>query len=187
MKIASLQITAFAQHLFKEERSGGTIEKYLRDVEAFARWLGNRPLSRETAAAWKSHLLARGRAPATVNSMLAAVNRFFLFLGRPDCKVKPLRLQRKLFRDASRELTREEYDRLVGTARGTGRERLALLLETICATGIRVSEVRYITVEALQNGRADVSLKGKVRTILIPGKLCRKLLKYAGKLKIASG
>ena len=187
MKIASLQITAFAQHLLEEERSGGTIEKYLRDVGAFARWLGNRPLSRETAAAWKSHLLARGRAPATVNSMLAAVNRFFLFLGRPDCKVKPLRLQRKLFRDVSRELTREEYDRLVGTARGMGRERLALLLETICATGIRVSEVRYITVEALQNGRADVSLKGKVRTILIPGKLCRKLLKYAGKRKIASG
>ena len=107
--------------------------------------------------------------------------------GWPAFRVKPLRIQRRLFRDDSRELTRPEYLRLLETARTQGRERLALLLETICGTGIRVSEVRYVTVEAVYRGRAEISLKGKIRTILLPGKLCRKLLKYARKQKIASG
>ena len=187
MTITGDQLNSFGARLQTEERSAGTVEKYRRDVEGFARWLGERAVSKENAAAWKAHLLEQGYAPATVNSMLAAVNKFFLFLGRPDCRVKPLRLQRKLFREASRELKREEYDRLVDTARGMGKERLALLLETICATGIRVSEVRYITVEAARVGRAEVSLKGKIRTILLPGKLCRKLLKWAGRQKITSG
>ena len=100
-----------------------------------------------------------------------------------DLRVRPLRLQRKLFRDESRDLSKAEYDRLVSTAERLGRERLALLLETICATGIRVSEVRYVTVEAAERGKAEISLKGKIRTILLPGKLCRKLLKYARKNK----
>ena len=115
------------------------------------------------------------------------MNQFFAFLGWEDCKVKALKIQRKLFRDDRRELTREEYERLLDAAHGLGRERLALLLETICATGIRVSEVKYITVEAARAGRAEVSLKGKLRTILLPGKLCRKLKKYARAQKIASG
>ena len=125
--------------------------------------------------------------PPTINVKLAAVNRFLVFLGWPAFRVKPLRIQRRLFRDDSRELTRPEYLRLLETARTQGRERLALLLETICGTGIRVSEVRYVTVEAVYRGRAEISLKGKIRTILLPGKLCRKLLKYARKQKIASG
>ena len=101
--------------------------------------------------------------------------------------MKFLKIQRRLFRDDSRELTRPEYDRLLAAAREQGRERLALLLETICATGIRVSEVRYVTVETARTGRAEIALKGKIRTILLPGKLCRKLLKYARRQKIASG
>lgn len=116
-----------------------------------------------------------------------AVNQFFKFLGWQECVVKGLRIQRKLFRDDRRELTRNEYERLLAAAHGLGRERLALLMETICATGIRVSEVRYITVEAVASGRAEISLKGKLRTILIPGKLCRKLKKYVKQQKIASG
>ena len=119
--------------------------------------------------------------------MLAAINGLFHFLGWDECRVKFLKVQRRLFRDAGRELTRPEYDRLLETARAQGQERLALLMETICATGIRVSEVRYITVEAARRGRAEISLKGKIRTILLPGKLCRKLLKYARKQKTASG
>ena len=99
----------------------------------------------------------------------------------------PLKVQRRLFRDAGRELTRQEYERLLAAARARGQERLALLMEAICATGIRVSEVRYITVEAAQRGRTEISLKGKIRTILLPGKLCRKLLKYARKYKTVSG
>ena len=180
------QLTAFAAHLRAEERSPGTVGKYLRDVRTFAAWLGGRPVSKELAAAWKEHLLSQGYAPVTINSMLAAINSLFHFLGWDECRVKFLKVQRRLFRDAGRELTRPEYERLLAAARERGRERLALLMETICATGIRVSEVRYITVEAAQRGRAEISLKGKIRTILLPGKLCRKLLKYARKQKTVS-
>ena len=144
-------------------------------------------MTKELTAAWKEGLVAQGYAPATVNAMLAAVNGLLAFLGREDCRVKLLRIQRRLFRDPARELTGEEYRRLLDTARARGRERLALLMEAICATGIRVSEVKYLTVEAAKQGRTDISLKGKVRTILIPNKLCRKLLKYAKKNKTASG
>ena len=178
---------AFARTLRERERSPGTIEKYLRDIRAFAAWLEGAEVTRERAAAWRDGLLEQGYAPVTVNSMVAAINQFFAFLGWEDCKVKALKLQRKLFRDDRKELTREEYERLLAAAHGLGRERLALLLETICSTGIRVSEVKYITVEAAQAGRAEISLKGKLRTILLPGKLCRKLKKYARQQKTASG
>ena len=181
------QLSAFARALQAEERSPRTIEKYLRDAGAFTAWLRDAPLTRESAAAWKADLLNRGYAPASINSMVAAVNKFFLFLGRPECRTKPLRLQRQLFRDTDRELTREEYGRLLTAARGGGRTRLELLLEAICATGIRVGEVPYLTVEAARRGRAEVRLKGKIRVILIPGKLCRKLLQYARNHNIVSG
>ena len=177
----------FSGYLKSEERTPGTIEKYLRDVRSFAMWLNGREVTKELAAAWKEHLLAEHYAPVTVNAMLAAINSFFRFAGWEECRVKFLKIQRRLFRDSARELTRQEYDRLLETARTLGRERLALLMETICATGIRVSEVRYITVEAVQQGRVDISLKGKIRTILLPNKLCRKLAKYAKHKKIASG
>ena len=181
------EIRQFSDALTEEERSAGTIEKYVRDVRRFAVWLDGEEVSRERAAAWRDGLLERGYAPVTINSMVAAVNQFFTFLGWEECKVKALKIQRRLFRDDRRELTREEYQRLLDAAHGLGRERLALLLETICATGIRVSEVKYITVEAAHAGRAEISLKGKLRTILLPGKLCRKLKKYARQQKNASG
>ena len=186
-QISGSQIAAYGSYLRAEERSPGTVEKYLRDVRAFARWLGGRPVTKELAAGWKEHLLEQGYAPVTINAMLTALNRFFAFAGWDACRVKFLKIQRRLFRDDSRELTRPEYDRLLAAAREQGRERLALLLETICATGIRVSEVRYVTVETARTGRAEIALKGKIRTILLPGKLCRKLLKYARRQKIASG
>ena len=187
LTISSERLTAFAAHLRAEERSPGTIENYLRHIRAFAVWLDGSPVTKETAAAWKEHLLTQDYAPATVNAMLAALNGLFHFLGWDGCRVKFLRVQRRLFRDAGRELTRPEYERLMETARSRGQERLALLMETICATGIRVSEVQYITMEAAKRGRTDIFLKGKIRTILLPEKLCRKLLKYAGKQKTASG
>ena len=185
--ITPADTAAFAGSLRAEERSTGTIENYLRAVRAFSGWLGDRPVEQGSAAAWKAALLAKGYAPGTVNAMLTAVNQFLRFLGLSEWAGRTLRLQRQLFRAADRELDREEYGRLLEAARLLGRERLALLMETICATGIRVSEVRYITVEALRRGRAEVALKGKIRTILIPGKLCRKLLKYAKRQNTASG
>lgn len=178
---------AFLRQLAAEELAVGTIRKYRHDLTAFAAWVGERELTREVAVGWKEQLVRRGYAPATVNSMLAVINRFFKFTGHYDCTVKFLKLQRKLFRDRSRELTETEFRRLVDAAEHRGEKRLAMLLETVAATGIRVSEVKYITVDAARRGRTEISLKGKIRTILLPVKLCRKLLKYAAKNGIASG
>ena len=186
-QITTQQLTTFARHLHQAERSPGTIENYLRHVRAFAAWLGGGPVTKEAAAGWKEHLIDKGYCPSTINAMLGGLNRFFDFVGWKKYQVKALRLQRRLFREDSKELTRAEYDRLIAAARAMGRERLALLMETICATGIRVSEVQYLTVEAVERGKAEIALKGKIRTILIPGKLRKKLLKYAHKNKTASG
>ena len=178
-------VDGFRRELLRREYSHGTAESYVRSIRAFARWSGG-AVDRGLVLTWKARLTAR-YAPATVNAMLAGINRFFAFMGWPECKVKALRLQRRSFREAERELDREEYRTLVRTARTLGRERLALVMETICATGIRVGEVPYITVEALRRGKAVVALKGKVRTILLPEKLCKKLLKYVKRQKITSG
>lgn len=185
-KLTAEQFAAYARHLRAEERAPGTIEKYLRDVRAFAAWMDGGAITKEAVAGWKERLLAQGRAPATVNGSLAALNGLFRFLNW-DIRARFLKVQRRMFRDSSRDLTRADYERLIETARELGRGRLALLMEAICATGIRVSEVKYLTVEAAQRGRAEISLKGKIRTILIPAKLCRKLLKYAKKQKTVSG
>ena len=185
--ISAEELDSFCQHLRGEERSAATIEKYRRDVAQFAAWLGENQLEKEAGVRWKAHLLAQGCEPSTVNGKLTALDRFLHFLGQADCKVKHLKIQRRLFREDGRELNRREYDQLLAAARSAGRERLALLMESICGTGIRVSEVKYLTVEAARRGKVEVALKGKIRAILLPGKLCRKLLKYAGKNKIASG
>ena len=184
-RIRQEDLQRFAVCLRSEEKSAGTVKKYLRDAAGFAAHMGEMPVTKDAVAAWRDGLLEDGYAPTTVNSMVAAVNALLRFLGLEDCRVKALRLQHRVFREQSRELTRDEYDRLIAAAQN--RPRLALLMETICGTGIRVSEVKYITVETVSAGRADISLKGKVRTILLPGKLCRKLLRYAKKNKIASG
>ena len=185
--ITAEQTARFAQALQAADRAPGTIENYLRHVRAFARWLGNKPLLPESAAQWRDSLLEQGYTPGTVNSMIGPLNRFFQFLGWNECKAKQLRIQRQLFRENQKELTQGEYHRLLSTAQSSGRERLALLMEAICATGIRVSEVQYLTVEAVKAGKAEISLKGKIRTILIPGKLRKKLLSYTKRKNTASG
>lgn len=159
--VSENQILSFGKKLREDERSPRTIENYLRHVRAFAVWAGGNPVVKETVAVWKEHLLAQKYCPGIINGMLVSLNRFFDFLGWQECKVKALRIQRRLFREESKELTRAEYERLVSAAQASGRERLVLLLETICSTGIRVCEVKYITVEALKLGKAEISLKGK--------------------------
>ena len=178
---------AYRQYLCMEERSQGTIDKYMRDIQSFYRWLLDKPVTKEVVTGWKGYLQETGYAATTVNSMLAALNGLFRFLNWEDCRVRFLKIQRQMFRSATRELTQAEYKKLLAAAQGHRQHRLALLMETICSTGIRVSEVKYITVEAAQKGRADINLKGKIRTILLPEKLCRKLLKYAEKNKTVSG
>ncbi len=180
-------LLAFQKYLREQERSTGTIENYLRSVRAFTAWVPDACATKEAAAAWKKSLCDRSYRPGTVNGMIAAVNQFFLFMGWRECRLKPLRVQKLLFRDDSRELTREEYLRLLAAARGQKKTRLALLLETIGGTGIRVSELRYITVEAVRRGKAEIRLKGKIRVILLPERLAQKLLRYAKKQKITTG
>ncbi len=185
--LTSEQIQAYGQWLQEEERSATTKEKYLREVNRFATRQGNQPVTRHAVIAWKEHLLAAHMAPTTINAALSALNSLFRFLGWNDFRAKFLKIQRSPFRDSSKELTRPDYHRLVSTAQERGQTRLALLMETICATGIRVGEVQYITVEAAKCGKVDIRLKGKSRVILLPSKLCRKLLKYAKKQKTISG
>ena len=177
----------FRSHLQHAERSPSTIEKYLRSVRVFACWLNGRTVTKDAVAAWKAHLVAQSYAPVTVNAALSALNSLFQYLGWEDCRVRFLKIQRRLFREPDRELDRSDYLRLVRTARQQGKTRLALLMETICATGIRVSEVSCITLEAAQSGKAEIALKGKIRTILLPSRLCLKLLAFARKNKTASG
>ena len=175
--ITEADISAFRLALRSAERSAGTVAQYGRAVSGLAVWLDGRGVSQELLNDWKGELASRYSA-RTVNAMLAAVNCFCKFAGTPF-RLRFLKVQRAAFRDAARELTRADYERLLGAAERTGQRRLGLVMETLCGTGIRVSELRYITVEAARRGRADVALKGKIRTILIPRKLSKKLLAYA--------
>lgn len=186
-RLTKKQIDVFREKLWAEGRERGTIEKYMRDVGAFSKWLSGHLITKKSLVTWKEYLVSQKYNPVTINSMLAAVNKFLETVGGQAYKVRYLRIQKRLFRKEERELNRIEYGKLLETAHSLGQERLALLMETICATGIRVSEVPFITVEAVRSGRADISLKGKIRTILLPKKLCRKLQKYAKKQKISFG
>ena len=181
------QFNLFQLHLKQEDREQSTIEKYLRDLRLFSAWLAGRAVTAEIVADWKNHLRTEGYKSETINSKLSSLNKFFTFMQWPECRMKYLKIQRKMFRSPEKELTKAEYLRLLETADALGKTRLGLLIETICATGIRVSEVKYITLEAVQAGCTDIALKGKIRTILLPRKLCRKLQKYAKKQKITSG
>ena len=186
MSISEKELTCFAACLRAGEKSAATIEKYLREAARFAAWLGGNDLSRESARAYKDELAAE-RAPAGVNGAVAALNSLFDFLEAPGCRLKSLRIQRKIFRDEARELTQNEYRRLLTAAKYEKNERLLLVMEAICATGIRVSELKFFTVEAVRQGLADVTNKGKTRTVFFPGKLWKALLRYARARRIVSG
>ena len=177
----------FETYLRHDEREESTIEAYLRSLTRFSEWADGRAVTKELAMEWKAALAEAGYRPISVNAMLAAVNKFFTCMGREDCKVKYLKLQRQMFRKSEKDLSKEEYQRLVQAAHEKGDLRMELILETICATGIRVGELKYITVEAVRAGVAEIALKGKIRTILLPRRLCRKLQKYAKQQKIVSG
>ena len=184
--ITPAKIEAFAQYLRDQERSAATIEKYVHDVRALADFLNGRDISKGLLLEWKEALI-EAYAPASVNTMLAAVNRFLAFCGLGDLRLRKLKIQKSLFLSEDKELTRAEYVRLVQAAQRQENARLSLLIQTICATGIRVSELRFITAEAVQSGRAEVSNKGKRRAVFLPDKLRRLLKSYLQKQKITAG
>jgi site-specific recombinase XerD len=183
MTITNDSISTYATHLAAEERAANTIAKYVRDIRAFAAYLGGSLVTKESAIAYKTAISAT-HAPASVNSMLAALNGFFAYYN-VGIKLKPLKVQRRAFAAEERELTRGEYSRLLAAAKSN--ERLNLLLQTICATGIRVSELRHITAEAANSGTAEVTNKGKTRTVFLPHKLKTALQRYCRRRGIVSG
>lgn len=178
-------INEYHEFLIREEKSAATIDKYLRDVRAFFSFIKENPVSKEQVLAYKKQLSDRNYAVRSINSMLASINSLLGFLGWGDCRVRSLKLQRQTYCPEDKELTREEYARLLEAAKS--QPRLRLVIQTICSTGIRVSELQYFTVEEVRRGEIVVNCKGKTRTILLPGKLKKLLLDYARKEKISSG
>ena len=184
--ITAKKLAEFKEHLILEERSEITIEKYIRDVKAFSVYTQNSDITKETVIAYKKYL-QENYAVRSVNSMLASINSLFSFLGWHDLKVKSLKLQQQVFCPEEKELTKAEYTRLCRTAERKHNERLNLILQTICGTGIRVSELQYITVEAVKQGEAVVNCKAKTRSVFIVKELKQKLLRWAAKQGIKSG
>ncbi len=185
--LTSEAIQTFKKYLRKEEKSENTIEKYIRDVRAFMAFTDGNEITKDTVIAYKNKLLSENYAVRSINSMLASLNSLFAFLGWSDCRVKSIKFQRQIYCSEDKELTKAEYTRLVNAAKRKGNGRLNLILQTICGTGIRVSELQYITVEAVRCGEAVVSLKGKTRTVFIVKELRQKLLHYAKFQNICTG
>ena len=178
---------AYAGWLRAEEKAEATIEKYSREVKAFADWLSGEKVTKEAACEYKKYLIkGKGREAAGVNAAIAALNSFFSFMAW-DIKLKPLKIQRQTFRDKDRVLIKAEYKRLLKAAKAKGRKRLYFIMQTICSTGIRVSELIYITLEAVCRDMVEITNKGKTRTIFIPEELKDLLLRYADRQGIQSG
>lgn len=185
--ITSQIIRHFEDYLRMEEKSQNTIDKYIRDVNAFAEYLCGKGVSKELAIAYKQYLQDSGYAVRSINSIIASVNALFGFMGLYDCRLKSLKLQQQIYCPEDKELTKTEYARLISAAKQKGNERLNLIIQTICGTGIRVSELQFITVQAVRKGEATVSLKGKTRTVFIVKDLQKKLIRYISEQKITDG
>ena len=185
--ITKERINEFRNYLRLEEKSENTIEKYLRDIKAFWQYAGTQTVTKKLAIKYKEHLLTHEYAVRSVNSMIASLNSFFTFVGCEYLKIKTIKEQRQIFCSEDKELTKEEYNRLLNAAERNGNRRLNLILQTICGTGIRVSELQFITVEAVKRGEAVVFCKGKRRSVFIVKALQKKLFQYIREQKIKSG
>lgn len=185
--ITEQTMDAYEKHLQLEEKSAATIQKYIRDVNAFRGFTGREEISKEHVIRFKQHLLQSGYAPRSVNSMLASLNSLFSFLGWHECRVRMIRLQNQIYCPEEKELSRAEYARLCAAAKEARNNRLWMILQTICSTGIRVSELTFITVEAVKRGEAAVSCKAKTRRVFLVSELRKKLLRFAAEQKITTG
>lgn len=186
MQITIEAIRMFNDYLVSEEKSQSTVKKYIHDVDRFREWLGDGEMSKSEVLAYKSHLCEIYQ-PASVNAAISSLNSFFGFLERYDLKVKSLKIQKQLFSETDKELTKFEYERLLCTAKQRKNERLYFLMQTICSTGIRVSELKYITVDAVMCSKVWISCKGKRRQVFLPKQLCKMLKGYTKSQKIKSG
>ena len=184
--LTNKEIEKFRNYLREEEKSENTMEKYIRDVTAFSAFCDG-TITKDTVIAYKQNLIDSGYALRSINSMLASINSLFSFLGWYELRVKSLKVQQQVFCPEEKEMTKAEYERLCRTAERKQNERLCLILQTICGTGIRVSELQFITVEAVRKGEATVSLKGKTRSIFIVRDLQKKLLRYISEQHIMTG
>lgn len=183
-KITNKIIQKYKNHLINEEKSQTTIDKYIRDITAFAKWTDGRSIDKQTVLTYKEILIS-SYAPRSVNSILSSLNSLFEYLGWYDCKVKTLKIQKQIFSDKDKELTKDEYMRLLQAAKNN--KRLYYLMQTICSTGIRVSELKYITVDAVVARQAIINCKGKMRTVILPKQLCKILKDYIKERNIKSG
>lgn len=186
LRLTDKLIEKYTIHLQEEERAKATVQKYVRDLRALKVFLNGNAVTKAALISWKQHLIET-HAPTSVNSMLAAVNGLLAWLERKDLCVKPLKIQKALFLDEKQDLSKQDYCRLVRAAERRENRRLSLVMQTICSTGIRVSELKYITVEAVRCGRAEVRNKGKLRTVFLPHKLCKLLQKYIREQKKTVG
>lgn len=185
--ITSELLEKYILNLHQEEKSDNTIQKYTHDIARFISYLGEGEITKETVIEYKNKLLLENYSPRSINSILASISSYLKFIGSTDCIVKNIRIQRQIYCSEEKELTKSEYKRLLQTATKEGKERLNLIIQTICSSGIRVSELKFITLEAVKCGKAVVSLKGKTRHIFIVKKLRKLLLKYATLNNIKSG
>ena len=176
----------FRAYLYEEEKSENTIEKYLRDVRFFAENVGNKKLHKSDVLEYK-HTLCQRYAPRSVNSVISSLNAFFMFAEWYELKIKTLKIQKQIFADKKRELEKSEYEKLLTAAKDKKNERLYYLMLTIASTGLRVSEIRYVTVDAVKNGEAVINCKGKIRQVFLPKKLCVMLQSYVKSPGIKSG
>lgn len=187
MKITKNLIGKFKQYLIEEEKSAATLEKYIRDVTVFFEWLSDSELNKFKVLQYKEYLTDASYAPASINSVLSSLNSFFEYNQWHNLKVKMLKIQKQIFAERSKELTKVEYNRLLVAAKQKKNKRLYYLMQTICSSGIRVSELSAITIEAVKNCRANINCKGKIRVVILPKELCKMLIKYAREEKISSG
>lgn len=178
-------IKKFEESLRREEKSKYTIEKYMRDGEAFIRFAQNKPLTKELMIEYKSKLISDGYESGSINSMLASINSLLKFIDRADCAVSSIKVQKSAYSPEEKNLSKSEYLRLKASA--VGKPRLCMILETLVCTGIRISELKYFTVEAVEKGNIEVCCKNKIRTVIVPNKLRKELLRYSKKKKITSG
>ena len=187
MKLADGIINEFKEYLIDNDKSAYTVEKYIRDVMKFKDFAGDCEKVKETAGEYKNYLVRKGYSVRSINSMLSSVNALFEYLDRNDLKIKTIKMQRSVYCPEDKELTRAEYQRLCSAAKMKKNNRLELIIETVCSTGIRIGELKYITVESAKRGESVVTLKGKTRYVFIPKELKRKLLRYSKEQGIKEG